>query len=107
MFLEKIMGYRKRPDHFNPYSSKHQGQYDTYYRSEKFKELIELKNARLAKVNMENEGDPDNPNAYAYYKSSYDGSVKAILPYLRKPADDGKTNKRRTQRDSVEVASKE
>ena len=90
------MSYRQRPAHFNPYKSKHQGQYDTYYRSEKFRELIELKKARLEKVNMENEGDPDDPNAYAYYKSSYDGTFKVILPYLRKPMDDTKYDKRKT-----------
>ena len=77
------MNYRKRPQHFNPYGA-HQSEYDTYYRSEKFKELIDLKNTHIEQANQEGEGDPDNPTAFAYYKSSYDGTVKAILPYLRK-----------------------
>lgn len=89
------MSYRQRPSHFNPYNH-HQGQYDTYYRSEKFKELIQLKKDRLSQVNLEKEVDHDDPNAFAYYKSSYDGQVKAILPYLMKPGPDDKNGKRKT-----------
>ena len=75
------MNYRKRPDHFNPYLAINATN-DTYYRSEKFKELIELKRNYDKNVNgSQAMGDQD---IFEYYKSSYDGSTRAILPYLRK-----------------------
>ena len=49
----------------------------------------------MSQVNLEKEVDPDDPDALAYYKSSYDGQVKAILPYLMKPGPDDKNGKKK------------
>ena len=61
-----------------------------------------MKNERLAQMNQEGDGDPENPTAFAFYKSSYDGTLKAILPYLRKKGAEDKEDGKKTKRTAGE-----
>ena len=55
---------------------------------------------------MDVDAEGDNPTSFAYYKSSYDGSYRAYLPYLRtstKPAENEIPDDKKGKKDDAEA----
>ena len=55
------------------------------YKFDKFKEIMDHNEYLKKKHEFEDKlRDPKNNYLMSYYKSSYDGSIKEAIPYLRK-----------------------
>ena len=53
------------------------------YKFKHYSELIEFRKEKKAEMQIANSKQPVDPGKVDYYKSSYDGTYKEILPYLR------------------------
>ena len=53
------------------------------YKYKHYHELIEFRKEKKAELHIINSKQPVDPGKVDYYKSSYDGTYKEILPYLK------------------------
>lgn len=99
--LDNVINYRPPPKNNNYKNTKSNG-LQRGYKYEKFQEIIEHKEYVEAMREFEEQiKNPANNYFMSFYKASYDGEFKEVLPYLRKAYyennDEKPNNKKRSK----------
>ena len=100
--LDNVINYRPPPKNNNYKNTKTKG-LQKGYKYEKFREIIEHKEYMESVREFDEQiKNPANEYFMSFYKASYDGELKEVLPYLRKGYyennDDNNKNKKKDKK---------